>query len=327
MNRFARLPMALFGFLFLTFFVLSLHTIVDLARITSDESAGESAQYHFALFLPEESYSFFHQVAQGARTAATEYNCALSFHPVGYGSPDLAMAHFSGIDGAVIYPSIEEQQVRTILEQLSANNISVVLVEHTISDDAPWPFVGTNNFDIGRKIGELIALQSSDPLQIAVVYSEKSPGIYAEKDLVGLGITSALGKRLESPPIAKMTNLNPLDAEALTYRMLRSEPGITTIVFTDARDTLAATQVLIDMNLVGTVQLIGFGAEETILDYVEKGILAGTVVTNPRSIGYHAIEVLFELKRNGHSAGYVDTGVTIVTQSEVSAFRKVEEGK
>jgi len=121
-----------------------------------------------------------------------------------------------------------------------------------------------------------------------------------------------------------VTNLNPLDAEELTYSMLRMEPWITTVVFTDTSDTLAATQVLIDMNLVGTVQLIGFGSEDAVLDYVEKGILEATVVTNPRKIGYSAVEVLMDLKKYGHSSGYVDTGVKIVTLDTLEAFRRSE---
>ncbi len=324
MNHFTRIPVALFALLFLIFFILSISTIIDLSLVTSDEGDGEEGQYHFALFLPTESYSFFSQVASGARTAAEEFGCALSFHPIGNGSLDLEMARFSGIDGAVLYPSIDERSARIILEQLNKVDIAVVLVEHALSDDSPWPFVGTNNFDIGKKIGDLIASLSSAPIQAAIIYSEKAPGIYTEKDLVGLGITSSLGDRLEAPLWIKITNLNPLDAEELTYRMLKNDPSIGTFIYTDTSDTLAATQVLIDMNLVGTVQLIGFGSEPAILEYVEKGILTATVVTNPRKIGYSAIEVLMEIKRYGHSSGYIDTGVQIITRDNVAEFRRAE---
>ena len=201
-----------------------------------------------------------------------------------------------------------------------------MLIEHALSHNSPWPFVGTNNFDIGKKIGDLVRSRSEDPLQMAVVYSMKSPGIYAEKDLVGLGITTALGALLETPLEHRITNLNPLDAEELTYGMLLNEPEISTIVFTDTSDTLAATQVLIDMNMVGTVRLIGFGTEEAILDYVEKGILEATVATNPWEIGYNAVKVLVNQQNDGHTPGYVDTGVDIITAQNIDGFRK-NEGK
>jgi ribose transport system substrate-binding protein len=198
-------------------------------------------------------------------------------------------------------------------------------VEHSLSDDSPWPLVGTNSFDIGKKIGELIASRGADPLRAAVVYSEKSPGIYTEKDLVGLGLTSVLESRLDAPLSVRVTDLNPLDAEELTYRILRNEPEITTIIYTDTRDTLAATQVLIDMNMVGTVQLVGFGSGEAILDYVEKGILTAAVVTNPHGIGYSAVEMLVEIERYGNASAYVDTGFVIVTAENLESYRKEGE--
>ena len=314
----------IFSTLFFVFLLLSIHAIFELSSITRGSDEGETADYHFAFFLPREFYSFFQSVADGARAAADELGCALSFHTIGNDSLDLEMALFSGIDGVVLYPSIEETEARSILDQFDREGISVVLIEHALSHNSPWPFVGTNNFDIGKKIGELVRSRSDAPLKMAVVYSMKSPGIYAEKDLVGLGITTALGPLLESPLEHKITYLNPLDAEELTYEMLLNEPGISTIVFTDTSDTLAATQVLIDMNMVGTVRLIGFGTEEAILDYVEKGILEATVATNPWEIGYNAVKVLVNQQNDGHVPGYVDTGVEIVTLQNVGRFRKSE---
>ena len=325
MNRLAIAAIALFGGLFLIFFVLSISSIVALSRISGEEVGGEPARYHFALFLPRESYGFFNSVVLGAEEAAREYDCSLSLHPVGNGSLDLEMARFSGIDGAILYPNIDETEARRILEQLKAGGIPVVLVEHSLSDDSPWPLVGTNSFDIGKKIGELIASRGADPLRAAVVYSEKSPGIYTEKDLVGLGLTSVLESRLDAPLSVRVTDLNPLDAEELTYRILRNEPEITTIIYTDTRDTLAATQVLIDMNMVGTVQLVGFGSGEAILDYVEKGILTAAVVTNPHGIGYSAVEMLVEIERYGNASAYVDTGFVIVTAENLESYRKEGE--
>lgn len=321
MTLFGKVLVIVFGVLFLIFFSLSINTIFTLSSITADSGNSEPVDYHFAFFLPQESHSFFHLVALGAREAAREFDCALSFHSVGKDTFELDMARFTGIDGAALYPSIDEDEARRIVEQLSYSGISVVLIEHALSDESPWPLVGTNNFAIGKEIGELIADRSRSPIQVAVVYSRKSPGIYAEKDLVGLGITSSLGDLLEAPLWTKVTGLNPLDAEQLTYNMLRNEPWISTVVFSDTSDTLAATQVLIDMNLVGTVQLIGFGGEDAILDYVDKGILEATVVTNPRKIGYNAVSVLMDMQQYGYSSGYVDTGSSIVTRENVEAFR------
>lgn len=142
-----------------------------------------------------------------------------------------------------------------------------------------------------------------------------------------MGINVHLGDRLAAPITSKRTDLNPLDAELLMYYLLRNEPKINTVVFTDSNDTLAATQVVIDMNLVGSVQMIGFGTDDPILDYIEKRILLGTIAENPRQIGYNAVKALKELRERGHTPAYVDTGVQAITLRNVSQFRNNAEGK
>ncbi len=328
-----KILIALSGILFIAALGMSVRTIFNLTMFPENQrTTGTEADYHFAVFLPDNSYNFFQEVIQGARQAGDELNVALSFHQISSDTPDFAMARYTGIDGAIVYPSISEEDARRELRALTEADIPVVLIEHALSDRSPWPFVGTNSFDLGKKIGELAG--SGDladrggpqPLQIAIVYSEKSPGILSEKELVEMGIRAALGKRLIEPLAGRITNLNPLDAENLTYQILRNEPAINTIIYTDTNDTLAATQVLIDMNLVGSVQIIGFGEDASILEHIEKGILAGTIAVHPFKIGYNAVKVLKDLAAEGHSAGFVDTGVRAITRSSLRSSRAAAGG-
>lgn len=123
----------------------------------------------------------------------------------------------------------------------------MVLINHNVPADQPWPYIGTNNFEVGRKLGTIAGRASRDPLSLAVVYSDKSPGIFGERELVEMGISSSIGERLASPIIGFKTNMNPLDAEALLVRLFRTQPDVNTVIFTDSSDTLAAAQLLIDM--------------------------------------------------------------------------------
>jgi ribose transport system substrate-binding protein len=96
------------------------------------------------------------------------------------------------------------------------------------------------------------------------------------------------------------------------YRLSREYPSINILIFTDARDTIAAAQALIDMNLVGKIRIIGFGDEEAIFDFVQKGVIEATIVINPEKIGYEAIRSLYELKSGGYTSTSVDTGIELV---------------
>ncbi len=316
------------GLLFIIALYSSVMTLVSLSETPSTANGGGSEiLYHFAVFLPDNNYTFYKELKLGAQEAGRELGCALSFHPIGEEKLDFFMAQYSRFDGMIVYPYLEDHLMRKILNEINRSDVPIILVEHDLQDDSPWPFVGTNNFDVGRKIGELISLYHKAPVEMAVVYSNKSPGIYAERELVEMGIIAHLGDRLGAPITSRRTNLNPLDAEQLMYHMLRDEPNINTVVFTDSNDTLAATQVVIDMNLVGSVQIIGFGTEGPILEYIEKYILLGTIAENPRQIGYNAVKALKELREKGHTPSYVDTGVQAVTQRNLSQFRNNSGGQ
>ncbi len=322
MKYFIRIMTILFGVLFVASLGMSIYTLLSLSQVNIERSAGkEDAVSHYGVFLPENSYTFFHDVVKGAKRAGTELSCGLSFHPIGNGTVDIDMAKYSGIDGAIVFPSIPDDKARQVLSGLSQVGIPVVLIEHTIADDSPWPLVGTNNFDLGKKIGDLIAKTGIDPLHVAIVYSEKSPGIYAERELVEMGILSSVGNRLDRPLKVLKSDLNPLAAEDLTYHILRDEPSINLIVYTDTNDTLSATQVLIDMNLVGKVQIIGFGSDDLVLDYIDKGIISGSIAVHPVEIGYEAVKLLYELKSEGFSKSYVDTGVQVITRANSKEIR------
>jgi ribose transport system substrate-binding protein len=220
--------------------------------------------------------------------------------------------------------------------------IPTVIINHNIPNDQPWPFIGNNNFDAGRRLGLAAAGISEGPVRLALVYSDKSPGIYGERELVEMGIIAALGERLAAPITSFKTNLNPLDAEALLSRLFQSGAnagaasvppgnddgaddgadggadggaGFNIIIFTDSNDTIAAAQTLIDLNMVGRVQVIGFGSDPGVLENIRKGVIACTLAINPERIGYEAVRSLAALRQTGYTSTSIDTGIEIIGRS------------
>ena len=224
------------------------------------------------------------------------------------------MASYLGVDGIIVCPNLDDSVMAEKLEKLRQDSIPTVLINHNIPADQPWPFIGTNNFDLGKKAGSLAMREQSGGIHLAVVYSEKSPAIYAERELVEMGISGILGSRLVSPILGRKTDLNPRDAEKIVYQLVRSEPELTTILFTDSNETLAGTQALIDLNLVGRIQIIGFGDEIAIREYVERGIVVASLVVNPERIGFQAVKSLAELCASGYTSTSVDIGIDVIAR-------------
>jgi ribose transport system substrate-binding protein len=308
----------IFGLLSLAAFLVSFMTARDL-YVQNDSDA--SLNYHFALYLPDNRNSFFAGIIAGAEEAAAEVYAAISIHSIDPVKYELERASYTGIDGAVVCPALEDSQARRQLSRVGARQIPVVLINHNVPNDRPWPFIGTNHFDVGRRIALAAAKISEGPLRLAIVYSDKSPGIYGERELVEMGITAALGERLASSIAGFRTRLNPLDAEVLLSRLFRSGGSggddFDVIVFTDPNDTIAAAQTLVDMNLVGSMHLIGFGDDPGIKENIRKGVIACSAAINPRRIGYEAVRSLAELKRTGYTSTSIDIGAEIIDRESL----------
>ncbi len=309
-----RIGLILSGLLALVAFSLSL-ALVRALHVRGAEADSRAPEYHFALYLPDNRNSFFTEIIRGAENAAEEMNAVLSIHTIDPARFDLEMASFSGVDGVVVCPYLEHSFARRQLEKLQARQIPLVLINHNVPNDRPWPYIGTNNFDVGRKMGTIAGRTAEEEVRLAVVYSEKEPGMFAERELVEMGIADALREKLRGPIMSLKTNSNLLDAERMVYELFTDDSRINTVIFTDSNDTIAAAQVIIDMNLVGRVRIIGSGNDPGIIEYIRKGIVTGSIVVNPEKIGYQAVKSLVELRSAGYTSTSVDTGVEIVDGS------------
>lgn len=309
------------GILALVSFAMSAYLMSSLLDTPQTDAQSERAIHHFSLYLPKNRNSYFQDIMEGARRAAREYGAGLSIHTLDSDGVALHMAAHSGADGIVVCPDIDDEIVFKKLIRLSEHAIPVVLVNHNIPADQPWAFVGTNNFDFGKKAGALLLREDLSAINLAVVYSEKSPAIFAERELVEMGILSALGRTLSTPVLGQKTDMNPRDAEKIVYNIVRNRPEINTLVFTDLNDTLAGTQALIDLNQVGRIQIIGFGSDPAILDFIQKGIIQGTLVVNPYLMGMQAVKALVELQTSGYTSTTVDTGIDVIHANNLYSWK------
>ncbi|MFA6507437.1 MAG: substrate-binding domain-containing protein [Treponemataceae bacterium] len=316
MKLLIRLGIIIFGLASIVSFSISLFLVREM-YVQGIKQKGASPRNHFALYLPDNRDAFFTEIIRGAERAAAESGTIISVHSIDPARAELAMASYTGVDGVVVCPYLDDGAARRQLSKLTAKKIPLVLINHNVPNEQPWPYIGANNFDVGRRMGAAAKNLNRSGIRLAVVYSDKSPGIFAERELVEMGITASLKNRLAAPITGLKTGLNPLDAEAMIYGLFRTASPINTLVFTDSIDTVAAAQALIDMNLVGRVQIIGFGNSKGILEYIRKGIIAGSVVVNPEKIGYEAIKSLKELRDTGYTSTAVDAGVELVDRSRL----------
>lgn len=293
-----------------------------LARLTG-EIAGRRgieppAALHLALYVPRTRSSSLDALVSAARETAAAEGAALSVHSLDSDGSTLGMAQWTGAQGVIVHPDGGDRVILREMEALRKRGIPVVLVNHSIPSDLPWAFVGANNFDFGKKAGALVSREVRSDPRIVVVYSDKNPAVYSERELVEMGLSTVFsGRSAQLLPSVK-TAVNPRDAENVVHELLRQRPEVNVLVFTDADDTIAGCQALIDLNLVGVVQVIGYGDSPEIRDYIRKGVLNGSLAVNPGPTGAQAVLSLIELARTGYTSSSVDTGIEILSRERTA---------
>ncbi|AEJ18203.1 sugar ABC transporter substrate-binding protein [Gracilinema caldarium] len=317
MKRRIFIGLLIFGLLSLIALTNSIYLMIHLDSLGSQQIDGALPKYIFAFYVPPTSSRYFQDIKKGAELAAQEHHVVLSFHSIDPKDNEIQQAVISDFNGYILCPYNEDTTLHSQVVKLQNEKRPVVIINHTIKTDKPVPFIGSNNYDVGKKMAQLIKKTEKSVHQIAIVYSQKNPWIYADRELIELGIRNEL-QNTEQYAITRFeTRLNPLDAEALIYKIIKNYPEMNYVLFTDSNDTIAAAQALIDMNEVGRVQLIGFGNDKVIRDYIRKGVITASVVISPDKIGYQAVKSLVELVDSGFTSAAVDVGIEIVEKDSL----------
>lgn len=87
-------------------------------------------------------------------------------------------------------------------------------------------------------------------------------------------------------------------------------------------DTIGTAQVIVDFNKVGDIAIVGYGDTADILRYIDKGIIYGTVMSDPYRIGYESVKSMVEIKEKNNVSTFVDIGVNVITKDNVKEYFK-----
>ena len=319
MDRILKFSTPLLGAVFFVLLALSARLMINGRSMLSDQSAeSDWKSYEYAFFLPASENSFFSGIRAGAQEAARELDCAVIFHSLAPESLSFEMASYTGVNGVAVFSYETNSETVGNLEKILERGVPVVQIENEAVSSPNTVFIGTNGYDSGKSIAKIALGAEKESLNIALIYSEKNPALKADASLVEVGIKSVLGHRL-SQLYTVLTTINPIDAEGVIYELLRRVPALDIIALTDSNDTFVAIQAIIDLNLVGRVQIIGFGDDESIKSYIDKGVVLGSIVRNPTEIGYRAVAALQEISKNGNTSAYVNTGVNIIVRGPAAS--------
>ena len=132
---------------------------------------------------------------------------------------------------------------------------------------------------------------------------------------------------LSDAPQIEVTQVYPVDVERFevekcTSQILEERPEVDLILCTGETSTPGVAQVLVDANRVGDICVIGYGAMPQTLDYIERGVIYGSVCPDAYQIGYQSVKQLCRMLDGETVSNSSNTGMYTVTKENLEQFRK-----
>ncbi len=274
---------------------------------------------HFALILDNLDSPFGESIYGGGKAKGDE----LEIYVENFGdnlhfnysiNERLKMAIASGVDGIIVQANGDEETSKYI-NQAVEEGIPVV----TILDDAPISdrisFVGVNQYQLGKYYGNQILKSVSEVdnglIKVIVLLgaNEKDKG----SDIIFSGIKDSLSKdKIEIEPIA-IDRQSAFSSEETIHKIIMDKEGTPNIIIClNQADTVSAYQTIVDYNMVGNIDIIGYYNSEVIQQAIDKNIIDSTIVIDTKQMGEYSVEMLNEYLSSGIISEYISIGIDIV---------------
>lgn len=303
-----------------------------------DRKAGKSNEYskHYAFIVDDLQDSFYQAVYEGAKETGEARNVYVEFMgkdlSVDYNKEQLLdIAIDARVDGIILEGDESETLSQRITKAID-QGIPVVTIGRDSTFSVRKSYIGVSNYTLGRESGKQIAQMATDEKQKVMILmsSDSNTSQYI--------INSSIREVLEE---SKLNNDELFDIESVLIpddTVFESEESIRDLfvknkelpdilVCLNELYTNCATQAVIDYNKVGTVEIIGYFTNETILHAIEEDVVHSTIAINTNQMGAYCVEALNEYDESGYVNEYMSVDLTMVTSENVKEFMSNEESK
>ena len=219
------------------------------------------------------------------------------------------------------------EQINNLLVTSPDTSGRVRLIQETMrstgKDTSRISFVGVNDYQLGRQYGEQILKlvpPDKDDVEVMLLLHDRdnSSQVQIAEQINNLLVTSPDTSGRVRLIQETMRSTGKVDADETIRNIFFRKEGVPDVlVCTEAVDTEAAYQAMIDYNKVGELQLLGYYKSDQILEAVRKGNIPVTLVIDTEQMGRYCVQALEEYLQEGHANSYYSVDLQFVTKENV----------
>lgn len=297
---------------------------------------------YFVMIVEEPNSDFWGKAYKSAvETAKAKNICVdlMSEHLTEqYSTTDLLrMAILAEVDG-IILEANESEEISDCINEATKKGIPVVTLMTDNGESERISYIGIGGYNVGNEYGR----------QIVNVYNgqhnKQSEADEAKKDtwkacvLVGSNEKNQAQNLLISGIQDLIATVNDDDLPIEVYQyvvnnessfsmeesirtlLLDSENLPKVIICSDAEQTWCVYQSIVDLNLVGQVEIIGGDDSDTTLTAIKRNVIYSTISVQAEEMGKYGVEALREYLETGYVSEYFAVDIQIITTENVNSF-------
>ncbi|MFD7525308.1 substrate-binding domain-containing protein [Paenibacillus chitinolyticus] len=275
---------------------------------------------HVVMISQELDNPFWRTIEQGARDAAEQYNIKLEYSgPYRNNIEEQAELFGKAIAGkpdGILIQGIRSEAYNKQIDKAVEQGIAVLTVDTDSPDSRRLSYVGTDNVESGRQLGELVAkAYEGRSASIGMVIGSYEAGNQQQR-LEGFRSVVDAEPNLKIVEVG-VSNISRIQATQAAEHILRSREGINVMVGTSALDALGILQASKSLNKQEQVRIFGFDDLTETREALARKEIEATVIQKPYTMGFRSIEMLNRYFEGETLPGFSFTRIDILNPQNV----------
>lgn len=322
--------LAVIVFLLVIMMIASLIYIRKQADETNQISEEQYKEYirHYAFIADSMEDNFWNEVYEGAASFADAGDVYLERMGEGldtnYSKAELLkIATAADVDG-IILEGDESAEISDLINEAVEKGIPVVTVLQDSNGSKRQSFVGIGNYNLGREYGrQIVRVATKETREVLILMNAVAED--SGQNLVFNGIKETLANEgnhlnLELKTLV-MNNGTPYsEEEAIRSIFLYREKLPDIIICLNEKNTISTYQAVIDYNLVGKVDILGYYVTDTILNAISRKVISSTIAVDTGQMGMDSVKALDEYIETGYVSDFVTLDVSTVMANNVEEY-------
>lgn len=275
--------------------------------------------YHFALIAEESDNEYWRMIEKGAREIAEENDIYLEFVAPQKADNDQSLTLLdrmisSKADG-IITQGIQGPQFKDLVHKGIERGIPILTIDTDVEDSERKAYVGSNNLEAGRKLGEAFLNQTSGEQHVGII-AGRFDSINQQERIKGF--KEAVGDKSDIHIAAiEESNITVIGASKATYSLLKRNPKINSLVGMSAMDGIGIVEGVQEITPNKDIFIATFDVLPETIQLINEGDINFAIAQYPEEMGQKAVQVMMELQEKDLLDKQQYTGTKIITRKDL----------